>query len=486
MVRSPGTSCLRSSLSAGHSLRTIYRGLGLQSDAPRRGDTAHVVSEPRRRCNPAPQRPAAALASSFVTPEQQPDLPRRTAGRRFREHRVVAVRLAPVPPRWCNRAVSAVRPAAGAPATSAVELPIQRTRRLRCVTRLRWWVLLAVGLLGTAAGQAAMSAQPAHTRRPLSLARGAERYEGPRVGEDGERTGRSPSSRPTRVSPASTPRRSRSVKPRIAFRSRRSSPAGSTTSGRIRSTCAGSGARRRSPTTRTPGPPGPPCSTSTRSRQPRRRTGSGTARIAIPRAGGGASSRCRTAARMPRRSASSICRRARFVPDGFVLPRGKQDAAWASEDTLLVSREWAPGDLTTSGYPFIVKTVARGKPLSEATEVYRGTAADVGTSPFAITDGEDHRALGIVREHLVLRIGTAPADARRTAQARDAREGGFRRDAAGPSAHPAGGTLDDRPCGVHGRLPRLGGPRSGGGGPGPPRAHRGLHAGAPRDVRAVR
>jgi len=86
-----------------------------------------------------------------------------------------------------------------------------------------------------------------------------------------------------------------------------------------------------------------------------------------------------------------------FVPDGFVLPRGKQDVAWASEDTLLVSREWAPGDLTTSGYPFIVKALARGQLLSGATELYRGTTSDVSTSPFVMTDGQGHRALGVVR-----------------------------------------------------------------------------------------
>ena len=86
-----------------------------------------------------------------------------------------------------------------------------------------------------------------------------------------------------------------------------------------------------------------------------------------------------------------------FVPGGFVLPRGKQDAAWASDDTLLVAREWAPGELTTSGYPFIVKSLGRGMALSSASEVYRGTTTDVSTSPFAITDGQGHRALGIVR-----------------------------------------------------------------------------------------
>jgi prolyl oligopeptidase len=86
-----------------------------------------------------------------------------------------------------------------------------------------------------------------------------------------------------------------------------------------------------------------------------------------------------------------------FVPDGFTLPRGKQDAAWASEDTLLVAREWAPGDLTASGYPYIVKALARGMPLDSATELFRGTPTDVSAGPFALTDGQGHRALGVVR-----------------------------------------------------------------------------------------
>ena len=88
---------------------------------------------------------------------------------------------------------------------------------------------------------------------------------------------------------------------------------------------------------------------------------------------------------------------AQFVPGGFELPRGKQNTAWASEDTLLVSREWAPGEVTTSGYPYIVKSLARGMPLSSAVEVFRGTPADVSASPFEITDGQGHRALGVVR-----------------------------------------------------------------------------------------
>jgi prolyl oligopeptidase len=87
----------------------------------------------------------------------------------------------------------------------------------------------------------------------------------------------------------------------------------------------------------------------------------------------------------------------RFVPKGFVLPHGKQDVDWAAGDTLLVGREWAAGDLTTSGYPFIVKSLVRGAPLSSAVEWYRGKKSDVSVRPFAITDGAGHRVVGISR-----------------------------------------------------------------------------------------
>jgi prolyl oligopeptidase len=88
---------------------------------------------------------------------------------------------------------------------------------------------------------------------------------------------------------------------------------------------------------------------------------------------------------------------ARFVARGFALPRGKQDAAWQDDDTLLVSREWTPGELTTSGYPFIVKRLTRGEPLLSAHEILRGTTADVGVSPAVLTDGAGHEALLISR-----------------------------------------------------------------------------------------
>ena len=65
-------------------------------------------------------------------------------------------------------------------------------------------------------------------------------------------------------------------------------------------------------------------------------------------------------------------RSGQFVRDGFVLPSGKQFLAWQDPNTLLVSREWSAGELTVSGYPYIVKTVKRGQPLSAARELFRG------------------------------------------------------------------------------------------------------------------
>ena len=89
----------------------------------------------------------------------------------------------------------------------------------------------------------------------------------------------------------------------------------------------------------------------------------------------------------------------RFVDGGFVLPRGKQTVAWMGEDTMLVAREWKPGELTGSGYPYIVKRLVRGQSIDRATEIFRGAATDggYGVSPFTIVDGSGHRIAGIIR-----------------------------------------------------------------------------------------
>ena len=58
-----------------------------------------------------------------------------------------------------------------------------------------------------------------------------------------------------------------------------------------------------------------------------------------------------------------------------------------------------PGDLTTSGYPFIVKRVVRGEPLSAAKEIFRGTAKDggYGVSIASFHDGDGHKLVVINR-----------------------------------------------------------------------------------------
>jgi len=43
-----------------------------------------------------------------------------------------------------------------------------------------------------------------------------------------------------------------------------------------------------------------------------------------------------------------------FVDGGFVLPESKGGAAWIDQDTLLISRDFGPGTLTSSGYPMIL------------------------------------------------------------------------------------------------------------------------------------
>jgi len=86
-----------------------------------------------------------------------------------------------------------------------------------------------------------------------------------------------------------------------------------------------------------------------------------------------------------------------FVRNGFVLPKGKQNVSWMGPDTLLVAREWTKGDMTASGYPYIVKTVARGQTLSAAAEIFRGTKADVWATPSTVEDATGNRVSFISR-----------------------------------------------------------------------------------------
>ncbi|HEV7985627.1 MAG TPA: prolyl oligopeptidase family serine peptidase [Steroidobacteraceae bacterium] len=104
----------------------------------------------------------------------------------------------------------------------------------------------------------------------------------------------------------------------------------------------------------------------------------------------------------------------RFVGHGFQLPAGKQEAAWIDRDHLLVARDWGPGTMTTSGYPFVAKILERGRPLESAHEVFRGKAAEVGVEVARLDDGSGHQALLILRNiaffenEIYLLVGGAP------------------------------------------------------------------------------
>ncbi len=77
-----------------------------------------------------------------------------------------------------------------------------------------------------------------------------------------------------------------------------------------------------------------------------------------------------------------------FVDGGFVARDGKQNVTWLDQDTLLIAREWGPGTMTKSSYPFVLKSWKRGSPLEAATEIYRGTPDDVSVSPFVLRDSD--------------------------------------------------------------------------------------------------
>jgi prolyl oligopeptidase len=87
-----------------------------------------------------------------------------------------------------------------------------------------------------------------------------------------------------------------------------------------------------------------------------------------------------------------------IVDGGFSFPEGKQSVTWVDRNTLLVAREWTPGEMTSSGYAYVVKRMTRGQPVERAAEVYRGERSDVSASGFTIRDAD-----GVVRATMIRR-----------------------------------------------------------------------------------
>ncbi|WP_240320797.1 prolyl oligopeptidase family serine peptidase [Sphingomonas crusticola] len=86
-----------------------------------------------------------------------------------------------------------------------------------------------------------------------------------------------------------------------------------------------------------------------------------------------------------------------LVAGGFSLPTSKQGVAWEGADSLLVARDWGPGTMTASSYPFVIKRLRRGQPLDQAVEIFRGKASDVSADPTSLVDGDGNRLVVIER-----------------------------------------------------------------------------------------
>ncbi len=84
-----------------------------------------------------------------------------------------------------------------------------------------------------------------------------------------------------------------------------------------------------------------------------------------------------------------------FVEGGFFLPEAKAGLAWLTANELLVATDWGEGTMTASGYPFVVKRLARGQALADAREALRGKPEDVGVWPARIETETAVEALAV-------------------------------------------------------------------------------------------
>lgn len=103
-----------------------------------------------------------------------------------------------------------------------------------------------------------------------------------------------------------------------------------------------------------------------------------------------------------------------FVKNGFLIPKSIQSNAWIDGKSMLVATDWSGKDLTKSGYPFIVKRLARGQSIDQAKEVFRGQVGDTGVFVSTLQDGAGHSLQLITRaldfyhseQHLLTSRGT--------------------------------------------------------------------------------
>jgi prolyl oligopeptidase len=77
-----------------------------------------------------------------------------------------------------------------------------------------------------------------------------------------------------------------------------------------------------------------------------------------------------------------------FITDGFVMEESKGGASYWDENTLIVSSDFGPGSMTTSGYARQVKLWKRGTQLKEAQLLFEGETTDVASGGYTMRDGD--------------------------------------------------------------------------------------------------
>ena len=81
-----------------------------------------------------------------------------------------------------------------------------------------------------------------------------------------------------------------------------------------------------------------------------------------------------------------------FVDGGFRFTAGKQSEEWLDADHVIAGREWTPGEVTESGYAYVLKIVGRD---GAAREVFRGERSDVSAQPIVLR-GEGGRTEAVL------------------------------------------------------------------------------------------
>lgn len=84
-----------------------------------------------------------------------------------------------------------------------------------------------------------------------------------------------------------------------------------------------------------------------------------------------------------------------FVDGGFSLPSSKGSASWLGKDSLIISRDFGKGTLTTSGYPRITKILKRGQSIEDAKIIFEAPDTIMGAWGFSRFVNDRYQYYGV-------------------------------------------------------------------------------------------